>query len=135
MSTFVEIKQAIDGMNTAFEEFKKVNDQRLEAVKSGNEVKARELDEKLVRIDKEVSQFSELRKKLEEEQAFQKERLEELEAKASAPGKTAAQKRHDEYKSTWIDWLRNKGQSPMHEAKLQDLQRKMIEAKDVTIGT
>jgi HK97 family phage major capsid protein len=30
---------------------------------------------------------------------------------------------------------RAKGNSPMHEAKMLELQRKMIEAKDITIGT
>jgi HK97 family phage major capsid protein len=135
MSTFVEIKAAIDKQASAFEEFKKVNDERLEAVKSGNESKAAELDEKLVKIEKDVQSFTELKKTIEAEMQLNRERLEELEAKASEPGKTAEQKRAGEYKETFIDWMRNKGQSPMHEQKLQDMARKMVEAKDVTIGS
>jgi HK97 family phage major capsid protein len=129
------LQETIDKIATAFEEFKKTNDARLEAVKTGNESKATELNAKLEKIDKDLAQFTELKKKIELEQQVQKDRIEELEAKASSPGKTAAQKRRDEYKDCFVDWLRNKGQGPVQEQKLQDLQKKMIEQKDVTIGT
>lgn len=133
--TFQEIKSSIDNIAGAFEEFKKTNDQRLEAVKTGNESKAAELGTKLEKIEKDVQQFTELKKKLEIEQQLSRERLEELEAKASSPGKTAAQKLRDEHKDAFFDWIRNKGQSPMDEAKLQNLQRKMMETKDITVGS
>lgn len=129
------LQETIDKIGTAFEEFKTTNDARLDAVKTGNESKAAELGTKLDKIEKDVQQFSELKKKIELEQAIQKDRIEELEAKASSPGKTAAAKRQDEYKGAFVDWIRNKGQGPMQEQKLQDLQRKMMEQKDVTIGT
>ena len=135
MSTFAEIKAAIDRQGEAFEEFKKVNDQRLEAVKSGHEGRAAELGTKLEKIEKDVQHFAELKRSLEVEQQLQRERLEELEAKASSPGRTAAQKRQDEYKSVFVDWLRNRGQSPNHEQKMNEMARRMLEQKDVTIGT
>jgi HK97 family phage major capsid protein len=136
MSTFIEIKQAIDGLGTTFEEFKKVNDQRIEALKNGNESKAKELDAKLAKIDLDVSSFSNLKASIEREQQFNRERLEELEAKGSSPGKTASQKVHDEYKDAWLGWMRNRGQSPQHEQKMLELQRKAaLEHKDITIGT
>lgn len=134
-STFQDIKGAIESMNSVFDEFKKINDQRLAAVKDGNEVRARELEEKLSRCEKELAQISETRKKMELEHQLQRERLEELESRASSPGRTSAQKRQDEYKETFIDWIRNKGQGPIQEQKLQDLTRKMMEQKDITIGT
>ncbi len=137
MSTsFVEIKAAIDGMGMSFEEFKKVNDQRIDALKSGNESKAKELDTKLSKIETDVSKFSELKASIEREQQFNRERLEELESKASGPGKTASQKIQDEYKDAWLGWMRNRGQSPQHEQKMLEIQRKAaVEHKDVTIGT
>ena len=135
MSTFAEIKAAIDRQGEAFEEFKKVNDQRLDAVKNGNESKAKELDEKLGRIEQDVAKFSELKRTLELEQQLHKERIEELEARAASPGKTAQQKRQDEYKSAFVEWVRSRGQAPQAEAKMHELQRKAMEQKDVTIGT
>lgn len=130
MSTFVEIKNAIDKQAEAFEAFKKVNDDRLKAVETGNESKAKDLGEQLKKIEADVSKFSELKSTLEREMELNRERLEELEAKASRPGKTAAEKVQDEYKSTFTEWVRNKGQSPLHEQKMQDLMR-----KDVTIAS
>jgi len=129
------LQETIDKIGTAFEEFKTTNDARLEAVKTGNESKATELGTKLEKIEKDVSQFTELKKKIELEQAAQKDRIEELEAKASSPGKTAVQKRRDEHKDAFIEALRGKLEDPMANAKLQDLQKKMIETKDITIGT
>lgn len=130
MSTFVEIKNAIDKQAEAFEEFKKVNDQRVRAVESGNEAKAKELVEKLAKIEADVSKFSELKKSLEVEMDLQRERLEDLESRAKAPGKTQAEKISVERKEVFFNWIRHKGNSPMIEQKLHDLER-----KDVTIAS
>lgn len=130
MSTFVEIKSAIDKQAEAFEAFKSVNDERLKAVEAGNEAKAKELGEKLGRIEGDVQKFSELKKSLETEMNLQRERLEDLESRKSGPGKTAHEKASDEYKTAVFDWIRAKGQSPMLETKLHDMMR-----KDVTVAS
>lgn len=130
MSTFVEIKNAIDKQAEAFTEFKKVNDERLKAVESGNEAKAKELGEKLVKIEADVSKFGEMKKTLETEMALNRERLEELESRAKTPGKTQHEKAAAEYKEKCIEWIRHKGNSPMIETQLHDLMR-----KDVTIAS
>lgn len=130
MSTFVEIKNAIDKQAEAFEAFKETNDERIAAISKGQEAKAKELGEKLGRIETDVSKFSEIKKSLDIEMQLQRERLEDLEARASNPGKTVEQKARDEYKATFEEWVRNKGNSPLHEQKLQDLAK-----KDVTIGS
>lgn len=135
MSTFVDIKNAIDKQAEAYEAYKKTNDERLKAVEAGNEAKAKELAEKLVKIEADVSKFTELKKALEVEMELNRERLEDLESRAKTPGKTAEQKARDEHKSEFIGWMRDKGQSPMRESKLQDMQRKMFESKDITIGS
>lgn len=129
MSTFLEIKAAIDKQAEAFDAFKKANDERVDAIKAGNESKAKELDSKLERIEKDIKQFTELKRMLETEMELNRERLEELEAKAKSPGKTAEQKLHDEYKTNFIEWIRNKGQAPLQEQKMVELQK-----KGVTIG-
>lgn len=130
MSTFVEIKSAIDKQAEAFEAFKSVNDDRLKAVESGNETKAKELGDQLVKIEADVKKFTELKKSIETEMALQRERLEELESRKSSPGKTAHEKANDEYKEKLMEWMRHKGNSPMLETQLHDLMR-----KDITIAS
>lgn len=130
MSTFVEIKSAIDKQAEAFEAFKKVNDERLKAVESGNAAKAKELGDSLVKIEADVAKFGDLKKSLEQEMSLNRERLEELEAKAATPGKSAQEKASDAYKAKFNDWIRAKGSSPMIETELHDMMR-----KDVTIAS
>ncbi len=133
--SFVEIKRAIDAQADAFAAFKTTNDERLAAVRTGNEAKAAELDTKLTKIEADVMKFGQLKQQIETEQKLHRDRLEELESREKSPGRTEAQKRQSEYKVNFIDWIRNKGQSPNAESKMQDQMRKMIEAKDVTIGS
>lgn len=135
MSSFVEIKSAIDQTATAFEEFKKVNDQRLEALKSGNESKAKELDLKLGKIDADIKAATEIKAAFERETAFLRERVEELEAKRMNPGQTAVEKVRGEYKSAFEGWIRSRGQSMDHERQMADAAKKAAEFKDVTIGS
>lgn len=136
MSSFVEIKAAIDQTAAAFEEFKKVNDARLAALAEGKEGLAKELDAKLSRIEADIAASTKTKQTLENEISFMRERVEELESKAKTPGRTAAQKLEGEYKAAFEGWIRGRGQSPEHESKMLDLQRKAAEQfKDITIGT
>jgi len=130
MSTFVEIKNAIDKQAEAFEAFMETNDARVKAIEAGNESEAKELGFKLGKIEESVTKFTDIKKALDVEMDLNRERLEELEAKASQPGKTAQEKSHEAYKETFVDWVRSKGNSPLDEQKLQDLAK-----KDITIGT
>src|SRR5574337_58109 len=136
MSSFVEIKAAIDQTGAAFEEFKKTNDARLRALADGNESKAAELDQKLGRIESDIKKSTEVKAAAEREIAFLRERVEELETKRMSPGKTASQKLQDEYRSSFEGWVRSRGQSTDDERKMLDIQRKAAtEFKDITIGT
>lgn len=136
MSSFVEIKAAIDQTATAFEEFKKTNDARLDALKKGDEGRAKELDVKLSKIETDLKASTELKAAVEREMQFMRERVEELEAKGMSPGKTGSQKLQDEYKKAFDNWMRNRGQSPDDERKMFDIARKAAtEYKDITIGT
>lgn len=136
MSSFIEIKAAIDRTATAFEEFKTVNDARIEALKNGQETRAKELDAQLDKINKGITASTELKAAVEREQAFLRERVEELETKRMLPGQTAVEKLHDEYKDAFYQWIRARGQSPEAEQKMAQLGHKAAaEYKDVTIGT
>ncbi len=130
MSSFQDIMAAIDKQGEAFDAFKKTNDERVQAIESGQETATGLATEKLDRIEKSLTTATKVKKDIDVEMALNRERLEELEAKASAPGKTAQEKNHDEYKTTFVDWVRSKGNSPLDEQKLQDLAK-----KDITIGT
>ena len=109
MSTFLEIKSAIDRMGEAFEAYKQTNDERMKAVEKGNGSEAKELGAKLEKIDDDVSKFAKLKEQIESEHEFQRERIEMLEARASNPKKTAADLLKDEYKSTFEGWIRARG--------------------------
>lgn len=130
MSSMQEILGAIERQGQAFDAFKKVNDDRIVALEKGNDSKASELGEQLKRIEGDLSKWSDIKKSLEVEQKFQRERLEEIEARASNPKKSAAEKVKDEYKDAFCNWVRGKGTSPVDEQRMQDLAR-----KDVTIGS
>ena len=135
MSTLLEIKEVIDGVNTAFDLFKKTNDERLEALKKGQESRASELDQKLAKIETDISVGTKKKSEYDTELQLQRERIEELESRARTPGKTAIEQRQDEYKKAFFDWLRNKAAHPMDEMKLRDMQKKMLEQKDIVVGT
>ena len=134
--SFTEIKTAIDKIGEAFDAYKHTNDARLEAMKKGDEASARELAAKLERIETDVTRFTGLKAELEREHQLQRERIEALEARASNPKKTAAEQISSDYLDSFLGWIRAKGQSPLHEQKMADLQRKAAaEAKTITIGT
>lgn len=135
MSTFIEIKKAIDETAEAFEEFKKVNDQRLEALKNGQEGRAKELDAKLTKIETDIKASTELKAAAERELQFLRDRVEELEAKAKNPGKSIGEKVKDEYKAAFVNWIRSRGQNADDERKMQEAIRKAAEVKDITIST
>ena len=129
------LTRSIKDIGEAFAAFKETNDERLQAIDSGNESLASELNEKLGKIEDALSSATQQKKDIEIEMELQRDRIEELEARGSRPGKTAAEQLGEEHKSEFIDWLSDKGQSPSRESKLQDLQRKLMEYKSVTIGS
>jgi HK97 family phage major capsid protein len=130
-----EIKQAIDNSARTFEAYKKDNDKMLEELKSGNQSRATELEQRLSKMDTAITEFIKLKKDLEIEMEDSKARLEELESRQKNPGKGQKEKRADEYKSVFCDWVRNRGSSPADEQKLQTLAKSMIQEKDITVGS
>lgn len=135
-TSMVALTRTINDIGRAFEAFKEANDERLEALKNGDESRATELTAKLEKIEKDVAQFTALKKQIELEQQAHRERIEELETRASTPAKTPAQKLSAEYRERFLSWLRNKGQSAQDEQRMQDLAREAQRIRaDITIGT
>lgn len=94
------VADALDKIGTAFDEYKKTNDQRLAALKEGKGTA--ELDAKLAKMDAEIDKLTEL-----------KADLEKLQTKLSRPG--AGNGKDDKgvspeaeaYKTAFLSWLRN----------------------------
>lgn len=133
MAGIEDIKSAIDERLSVFEEYKKVNDERLENIEKG--LPTGELDEKLEKIGSRMDKLGEAQKHWETEREQMQERIEELEAKRKDPGFGAAEKRKDEYKETFVAWMRSGAQNVDLEGKMRVQLREMQERKEVNIGT
>lgn len=127
---------AIKRQGEAFQAFRDTNDERLEALQKGDESKAAELNDKLGKIEVDLTKFGELKTAIEREQKWQRERIEELEAAAKRPVRSAEQKLNDDYKDLFAKWIRSQGLDTQAEAEMKRLQAKArAEFKTVTIGT
>jgi HK97 family phage major capsid protein len=94
-----EIKGLIEAQGKAFEEFKKANDARIDALKEGKS--AADHEAKLAKIEKDMSALDE-----------QKARLEKLETQMSRPGvfdggkQDGETKAEAEYRRAFVGWMR-----------------------------
>ncbi len=79
------VADALDKIATAFDEYKKTNDARIEAVKSGASTEA--LDAKLAKIDAHIDSLGEMKAKLEK-----------METKLARPGAGEAGRQEGESK-------------------------------------
>jgi HK97 family phage major capsid protein len=106
-----KVGEALDKIATAFEEYKKVNDQRLDEIKKGNATG--DLDAKLAKMDEHMTSLTEA-----------KTRLEQLEVRLSRPGASGSGDRvtpeADAYKSAFLSWVRQ----PTDHKRIQVLQQR-----------
>ena len=114
------VADALDKIATTFDEYKKTNDARIEAVKAGNSTA--ELDAKLARMDAHMDAIADA-----------KSRLEKMETKLARPGVFSGEKQDGEskesaeYRAAFIDWMRAPDD---HERKQRAAQaQKALEAK------
>lgn len=134
MSDLSQIKELIEKQNRTFDEYKKVNDERLQHVANGNEAAAKEAAAKLEKIDADLNSFSKSLDQAEAERKAMQDRLEELEAEKSLPGAGAREKVNAEHNEKWVDWVRRPDDDSRKHALLE-AQKKVYAQKDVTIGT
>lgn len=93
------VADALDKIATAFDEYKKTNDARLDAIKAGNSTA--DLDAKLAKMDSHIDALNEA-----------KSRLEKVEAKLARPGAMAGGRQDgesreaEEYRHAFLDWMR-----------------------------
>ena len=114
------VADALDKIATAFDEYKKTNDARIEALKAGKGTA--ELDAKLARMDEHIDSISEAKTKLEK-----------LEAKMARPGAMHGDREAREsaealaYKNAFFDWVRAPGDQELQQRASQA--QKALEAK------
>jgi len=135
MSSFLEVKDEIEKVGRSWSEYKKTNDARLAKLEAGDKAGAAELGEKLTRIEADLSASVQKKDALQKEIDFQRERLEMLEASAKSPGKSPQEKRAQEHREVFEQWVRARGENPAVSQKLKDIERQRMEQKDITIGT
>lgn len=137
MSQFQAIMDAIEKNARAFEEYKSTNEQRLKALDAGDGGKAKELAEKMARIEGDMQKFDRLKTSLETEMAIYKDRIEALEASSKLGGKSkgAGGALSEKYAGRFNDWIRHKGMDAVIEGDLQNMMKEAREKKDVTIGS
>jgi HK97 family phage major capsid protein len=93
------VADALDKIATAFDEYKKTNDARIEAVKAGKSTA--DFDAKLAKMDDHMNSLSEMKAKLEK-----------VETKLARPGAFSGGKaegegkEETEYRHAFIDWMR-----------------------------
>jgi HK97 family phage major capsid protein len=125
----------IEDIGKGFDEFKRVNDERLDEERRGNESRAAELAETLDKISADLSDNSKKKEVLERKLSVQSDRLELLEALNDRPQMSMADKMHSEHKDLFESWIRSGGRDEGARKKCDELARKAMEVKDVTIGT
>lgn len=116
--TIASVAEALDKIGAAFEEYKKTNDQRIEAIKAGKGTA--DLDAKLARIDEAINGLNEA-----------KSRLEKVETKLARPGAQGGgasgerpSAEAEAYKSAFLHWVRNPG-DPERRSALQQRAREL----------
>lgn len=114
------LAEAIDKIATTFDEYKKTNDARIEAIKAGKSTT--DFDAKLAKMDEAINGFSEA-----------KTRLEKIETRLARPGATSGdgERRESsediEYKNAFFDWVRAPGDQERQQRCFQA--QKVLESK------
>jgi len=116
-----EIKDLVTGIQTAFEEYKKTNDARIEAVKAGKGTA--DFDAKLAKMDEAIDSL--------------KATQDKLETKLSRPGAYDKQdgesKEAAEYKTAFVNWVRAPSDQERQQRAFQA--QKALEAKSTQVVT
>ena len=102
-----DIKNAIQGLGSTFEEFKKVNDERLEKLEKGESTAI--VDEKLAKIEAKMDSYEDINQKLttaESNAENIKSQIEKLETVIKRPNSGFDTKQVDEYMDAFDTYCR-----------------------------
>ena len=126
---------AIENINSAFDAFKKTNDEILDAEKKGNIARAKELTEQLNRIETDIAKSEKVKKDAERKEGITQERIEILEAANDRPRGSIEDKIKDEYKTHFMTYFRSGMTDQESYQGMKAVERKAVESKLVSIGT
>lgn len=121
-----EVKTAVDAMTSAFEEFKKVNDERLAEIESKGEADPL-VEEKLAKLESEMDKFETINQSITQQQKAAEGlegKLSEIETMLKRPANGMEAKDIDVNLKAWDSFMR-KGEDGLDE----------IEKKALTVGT
>ena len=135
MSDQPKLVEVIENIGKGFEEFKKINDDRLDEEAKGNEARAKELSEALDKISTKLTDDTKKKELLEKKLALTSDRLELLEALNDRPGTSIKDRMHGEHKDLFERWIRSGGRDEAARVECDVLAKKAMEIKDVSIGT
>jgi len=130
-----QLFEAIESIGKGFDEFKRVNDERLDEERKGNEARARELADALDKISADLTENQKKKEVLEKRLSTQADRLELLEATMDKPRMSMKDKLHGEHKQLFDRWIRSGGKDEHARQECDELAKKAMEFKDVSIGT
>lgn len=119
------VAEAINKIGVAFDEYKKTNDARLDAIKKGASTES--LDAKLAKMDQHIDALTDA-----------KARIERIETKLARPGAYGEQqagetREAEEYKRAVLNWIRSPSDSERKNAV--HAARKELEAKSTAVVT
>jgi HK97 family phage major capsid protein len=126
---------AIDNINSAFEEFKKTNDERLDAESKGNDARARELTEKLDKIEVDIAAAEKRKREEERKEAITQERIEILESANDRPKASIEDKIKNEYSEHFFKYLRSAFTDQEAGQAMKEVREKALQMKSVNILT
>jgi len=116
-------------------DLKSVNEERFQKLEEGNEVRAKELEDQVDKINADLTKAIKERDKLVKDYQGMLDRIEVVEALADRPKGTPQEQIETQYKSLFFEGVRTQFKDTEIIAKMQDLSRKAKEFKDVTIGS
>lgn len=104
-TNYTEMKTAIDELGTAVKTFKETNDERLDAMATGESVS--DLEEKLQKIETALTKYADKKDGMENTIKAQTARIEELEAMfdAGGPGFNQTKALHEEHREAFYGML------------------------------
>ena len=130
------ILEEIKTIGEATVEFQKVNDARIAELEKGNLAREKELDAKLVKIERELSTAIESKKNLERAAEAAQVRIELLEALSERPKGTPEEQVKQVYSNAFLAALRKGFKNPTLNDQLEKAAEEYKKVdKDVTIGS
>lgn len=133
---YAEIRKTLDEIGSAVSEFKEANDEALD--KKANSEAVSEIEDKVERINNELSKLEEKRRKLETEREADRARIESLEQTLATGGTIGNKKVLEEHREAFFKFLGSGGRG--HDLdKLLTAERKyrsmLPEEKQVNLGS